>query len=73
MLDLVCKTCGKVYPNNYEKTNWPEGTFFVWCNWCYYCEEEAEDYFSTWASEEPRPEPTAANQLNLFGNQSGTI
>lgn len=66
-IQLTCQTCGKVH--DLRKTSeLPAHVFFMKCNWCPACSDQADDYYSEWWDEnendgsEP-PQPVPDNQL----------
>lgn len=66
-IQLTCETCKKVY--DLEKTEeLPAHVFFMRCNWCPECEDQAQDYYYEWYDENendgtPPPPPVPDNQL----------
>jgi len=66
-IQLTCENCHKVH--DLQKTNeLPKHVFFMKCNWCPNCEDEAKDYYEEWWDENdndgtpPQP-PVPDNQL----------
>lgn len=69
-IKLTCQTCKHEY--DIEKTpEIPANVFFMKCNWCPLCEDQAEDYYYEWWDEDdnnpnkPQPIPVGDNQLCL--------
>ncbi len=65
-INLTCETCGIVH--DLRKTDEiPKHVFFMRCNWCPDCEDQAKDYYQEWWDEnensEPQPIPVGDNQL----------
>ena len=69
-IKLTCEGCQKVY--DLKKTNEiPANVFFMRCNWCPCCEDNADDYYYEWWDEDennpdkPQPIPVGDNQLTM--------
>jgi hypothetical protein len=65
-ISLTCETCGKVH--DLRKTDEiPAHVFFMRCNWCIECEDQAQDYYNEWWEESENgdniPTPVPDNQL----------
>jgi len=67
-IKLTCETCHTVH--DLQKTNeLPAHVFFMRCNWCPNCEDQANDYYEEWWNEDedntdkPQPIPVGDNQL----------
>lgn len=49
-ISLTCENCNHVW--DLRKTNeLPTHVFFMRCNWCPKCEDEAKDYYEEWWDE----------------------
>lgn len=67
-IQLTCQTCQHVYDLN-KTPELPAHVFFMKCNWCPLCEDQADDYWQEWWDEDEnannKPIPVGDNQLTM--------
>lgn len=68
-IQLTCQNCKTVH--DLTKTEEiPKHVFFMKCNWCPNCEDEADEYYNEWWDKNdndgtPPPPPVPDNQLTM--------
>jgi formate dehydrogenase maturation protein FdhE len=63
-IPLICHHCGQVHNMN-RTSEIPEEAQVIQCNFCMDCEDDMNEYYKEWYSDEPLPEPEDPNQLKL--------
>ena len=66
-INLNCENCHTVY--DFKKTNeLPKHVFFMRCNWCPKCEDDANDYYKEWWDKDDN-NPNKTKSIPVGDNQ----